>query len=154
MTTIITANQKSPTISPTGRTIKVLTIRQPWAWLIVHGYKRVENRTWNSHHRGELGIHAGSFRNLKQIEAIYKEYNLREMCPDIPEPRDLPFGMILGTVNQTDAVKLPAPGSADTRDLASDRFAIGPWCHLYESPQLLDEPIPATGKLSYWQHTL
>ena len=26
--------------------MKALSIRQPWAWLIVHGYKTLENRTW------------------------------------------------------------------------------------------------------------
>ena len=26
--------------------MKALSIRQPWAWLIVNGYKDVENRTW------------------------------------------------------------------------------------------------------------
>ena len=26
--------------------MKALTIKQPWAWAITHGTKRVENRTW------------------------------------------------------------------------------------------------------------
>ncbi len=39
--------------------VKVLSIRQPWAWLIVNGYKGVENRTWNTKHRGLFLIHAG-----------------------------------------------------------------------------------------------
>lgn len=39
--------------------MKALSIRQPWAWLIVHGYKPVENRTWRPAYRGQLLIHAG-----------------------------------------------------------------------------------------------
>lgn len=38
----------------------VLTIRQPWAWSIVHGRKRVENRSWQMNYRGPLLIHAGA----------------------------------------------------------------------------------------------
>lgn len=38
--------------------MKALSIRQPWAWLIVHGYKPVENRTWRTSYRGPLLIHA------------------------------------------------------------------------------------------------
>lgn len=38
--------------------VKVLSIRQPWAWLIVNGYKAVENRRWNTQHRGHTLIHA------------------------------------------------------------------------------------------------
>lgn len=39
--------------------IKVLSIRQPWAWLIVNGYKTIENRTWRVNDRGPILIHAG-----------------------------------------------------------------------------------------------
>jgi hypothetical protein len=39
--------------------LKALTIRQPWASLIIAGIKDVENRTWSTGYRGELVIHAG-----------------------------------------------------------------------------------------------
>jgi len=39
--------------------MKALSIRQPWAWLIVHGHKDVENRTWKTDFRGKVLIHAG-----------------------------------------------------------------------------------------------
>jgi hypothetical protein len=38
--------------------VRALTIRQPWAALIAHGTKRVENRTWGTAWRGTLLIHA------------------------------------------------------------------------------------------------
>ena len=38
--------------------MKALTIRQPWAWAIAAGHKRVENRTWTTTYRGYLMIHA------------------------------------------------------------------------------------------------
>lgn len=37
-----------------------LSIRQPWAWAIVSGFKPVENRTWWTHVRGRILIHAGA----------------------------------------------------------------------------------------------
>ena len=40
-------------------TVSCLSVRQPWAWLIVHGYKDIENRTWPTRHRGDTVIHAG-----------------------------------------------------------------------------------------------
>lgn len=39
--------------------MKALSIRQPWAWLIVNGIKPVENRDWYCNYRGPLLIHAG-----------------------------------------------------------------------------------------------
>ena len=38
--------------------LKVLVVRQPWAWLIVNGYKDIENRSWRTRYRGALLIHA------------------------------------------------------------------------------------------------
>jgi len=38
--------------------LRALTIRQPWAALIAHDDKRVENRTWGTGWRGQLLIHA------------------------------------------------------------------------------------------------
>lgn len=37
-----------------------LSIRQPWAWLIVNRYKNIENRTWATRVRGTILIHAGA----------------------------------------------------------------------------------------------
>jgi ASCH domain len=39
--------------------VKVLTIRQPWAWAVIYGGKDVENRRWRTAYRGLLLIHAG-----------------------------------------------------------------------------------------------
>lgn len=38
--------------------MKAISIRQPWAWLIVNGYKDIENRTWDTKYRGMVLIHA------------------------------------------------------------------------------------------------
>lgn len=40
--------------------MKALTIRQPWASLIAHGVKTIETRSWRTHYRGPLAIHAGA----------------------------------------------------------------------------------------------
>jgi hypothetical protein len=49
--------------------VRALTLRQPWAWMVVHGGKRIENRRWQPWEklgggkrrpwRGEFLIHAG-----------------------------------------------------------------------------------------------
>jgi hypothetical protein len=38
--------------------VPALSIRQPWAWLIVAGFKPIENRTWYTRYRGPVLIHA------------------------------------------------------------------------------------------------
>jgi hypothetical protein len=38
--------------------MKAISIRQPWAYLIVSGVKDIENRSWKTKHRGHILIHA------------------------------------------------------------------------------------------------
>lgn len=39
--------------------MKALSIRQPWASLIVWGLKDIENRAWPTEYRGPFWVHAG-----------------------------------------------------------------------------------------------
>lgn len=38
--------------------MKILSVRQPWAHLIVHGSKNIENRSWPTRYRGPFLVHA------------------------------------------------------------------------------------------------
>ncbi len=40
--------------------MKALSLRQPWASLIADGHKTIETRTWRTHYRGPLAIHAST----------------------------------------------------------------------------------------------
>lgn len=77
-----------------------LSIRQPWAWLIVHGHKDVENRSWYTHVRGPVLIHAGQTFDSEGYAWV------RENFPDIPLPRMVEFdrGGIVGRATLVDCV--------------------------------------------------
>ena len=86
--------------------MKAISIRQPWAWLIVNGYKDIENRTWKTNYRGKLLIHASgkldfNAQDLKEYRAIMAS----EAGIDIPE--DLPLGGIVGMVDLVDCTMEP-----------------------------------------------
>ena len=85
-----------------------LSVRQPWAWAIVHGHKPVENRDWRRPNpglafRGNFAIHAskGMTRLEYQDAAGFME-DLGIICP---EARDLPRGGIVGSATLVDIVK-------------------------------------------------
>jgi len=40
--------------------MKALSIRQPWAWLILNAGKDIENRRWYTSYRGPILIHAAT----------------------------------------------------------------------------------------------
>lgn len=52
-----------------------MSMLQPWASLLIEGFKRVEGRHWTTAHRGPLWIHAGAtpptVELVSQIEAQY-----------------------------------------------------------------------------------
>jgi ASCH domain len=43
--------------------MKVLSIRQPWAYLITQGSKNIENRSWPTKYRGPFLVHASKTVN-------------------------------------------------------------------------------------------
>lgn len=45
-----------------------LSIRQPWAWLILHAGKDIENRTWPTRYRGHVLIHAAKGMTRAEYE--------------------------------------------------------------------------------------
>lgn len=51
--------------------MKALSIRQPWAWLIVNGFKDIENRPRKTNFRGTFLIHASKHFTSADYEACY-----------------------------------------------------------------------------------
>ncbi len=83
-----------------------LSIRQPWAWLIVHGYKPIENRTWATTYRGNFLIHAGkSMTHAEYDEArALALYVLGESFA-FPEFDSLSRGGIVGAAKVVDCIQ-------------------------------------------------
>ncbi len=79
--------------------MKAISIQQPWAWLITHGHKDIENRTWPTRFRGRILIHAGK----KFDEDGY--YWIRDNFPDIDLPGNFDLGGIVGETTIVDCVK-------------------------------------------------
>ena len=72
--------------------MRAITIHQPYASLIARGEKTVELRSWRTHHRGPLLVHAGLTRRADALRAI----DLRTL--------DMPRGCLLCVVDLLDCV--------------------------------------------------
>lgn len=79
--------------------VVALTVRQPWALLIVNGTKTIENRTWATSYRGPLYIHAGNKLHDVPRETIQRRYRIRI------DPDHMQFGGIIGVVDLIDIVR-------------------------------------------------
>lgn len=110
--------------------MKTLTIKQPWAGLIIDGQKDVENRGRCTHHRGSLVIH--SARQLDTSEPA------RRHCPT---PCCDLRGWLLGTVDLVDCIT----------DSPSHWADAGAWHWVLTRPQPFPYPLPWRGKLGLFE---
>lgn len=82
---------------------KCLSMLQPWASLLIEGFKRFEGRFWETGYRGPLWIQAGSTppdpETVKTVEKQYQEFyqKINEKKPDFPAR--YPLGCLLGVVD-------------------------------------------------------
>lgn len=74
--------------------MKALSIRQPWAWLIVNGHKDIENRSWPTRFRGPVLIHAAKGMTGAEYNDAY--HFALEVGIKIPSFNDLERGGIVG----------------------------------------------------------
>lgn len=79
--------------------MRVLTVRQPWAWAIIHGGKDVENRTRNiaGDYQGLVAIHAG----LAEFEQDNRASRALAAAHGTETDTRLHFGAIIGVVDLT-----------------------------------------------------
>jgi hypothetical protein len=90
--------------------MKAISVRQPWAWLIIHGGKDIENRDWQTKVRGRVLIHAA--KGMTRDE--YDHASLRVWSRDealgtrIPHPWVIERGGIIGSVEIVDCVAASA----------------------------------------------
>ncbi len=71
----MTPTSQAHPISEAVENRKALSIMQPWAWLIVNGFKGIENRDWRCRRRGPILIHAGKKVDRDAMEALRKGYH-------------------------------------------------------------------------------
>jgi hypothetical protein len=125
--------------------ISAISIRQPWAWMIVHGHKRVENRSWRCSHWGPLYIHAGVACTRDDWESA-KRFIL-EHAPEAWAAMEsagvthanMPKGGLVG--------KVMAKGCQQRVD---DPWFVGPWGLLLSEPVELAF-IPCKGALGFFK---
>ena len=85
-----------------GEKMKAISVRQPWAWLIIHGGKDIENREWPTKFRGRVLIHAA--KGMTDQEYIDAGDFARRLGSEYTY-HDLLKGGIIGSVEIVDCVE-------------------------------------------------
>lgn len=117
--------------------MKAITVRQPWAWAIIHAGKNIENRSWPTNFRGPVAIHASKGLSRREYEELL-EYLPRRFRKDAPPFEEVPRGAILGLVDIVDCVTE-----------SKSRWFFGEYGFVLKNPRPI-KPIYCSGALSFW----
>lgn len=148
--------------------MKAISIKQPWASLIVHGIKDNENRTWACPKKyiGQRVLIHASAKSDKEPYMIFDDtqanaidYCIMDVCGYYKQT-----GSIIGSVEIVDCViNHPSIWAEKTENYT---LGMNPKLHeditgnkiiynwVLANPILFKEPIPAKGKLSFWESDL
>lgn len=116
--------------------MKALSLKQPFAELIVSGKKKIEIRKWNTHFRGKFLVHASKSVDKNAMKKHGYE--------------DLPSGVIVGEAELVDVKKYQNKSDFkkdQNKHLASSDY--GDYGFVLKNAKRRNK-IPVKGKLGFW----
>ena len=124
--------------------MKALTIKEPWATLIIEGYKEYEFRSWKTNCRGKILIHAGKSLESNQAKK-FAEYNLKYSC-----------GEIIGEADLVDCIKVTEQFDKELKNKNSLVYENSGHVENYawklENIKKYEKKIKVNGKLGLWNY--
>ena len=143
-------------------TIHALTIQQPYASLFALGAKQMETRSWNTHVRGPVAIHAGKgnaglrlgqrrwfgpWEVERDRSGLLLRHESRSVCHRLPQGAVVAIGDLF----QTRRCDSPEHGPSDD-EAALGVHAPGMWAWSITSMSPLGaDVVPATGQQGWWR---
>jgi len=125
-----------------------LSIRQPWAWLILHGGKDIENRDWPTKRRGRVLVHASKGCTRDEYDDAFEfAFGMGERAPlatarQMPTPHAIERGGIVGSVEIVGCV-----------EDSDSRWFMGRYGFVLRDPQVLPF-TPWRGQLGFFDAPL
>lgn len=124
--------------------MKVLSIKEPFATLILNKEKLIETRSWKTNYRGELFIHASKSNMDKEL---LKELKLKES--------DMHYGNIICRCKLTDCVcmdeKFLKEIKKNKKEYSLGIYELGRYAWILEDIEPITA-IPTNGKLNIWNY--
>ena len=130
--------------------MKVLSLTEPFATLILNGSKCVETRSWKTSYRGELYIHASmtkiAKRNLEDKELM-----------SLVENKEMNFGHIICKCILVDCIYMTEEyvnnmKENNYQEYICGEYSVGRYAWILENVEAMDKPIPVKGHLGVWNY--
>ena len=123
--------------------MKVLTIKQPWATLIIECLKKYEFRTWKTNYRGKILIHAGLSLEQKYSNK-FKDYKFNYIK-----------GAIIGEAEIIDCILVDEKFNNQLQKeniLVYGNDHVGIYAWKLDNVRKYKNPIYIKGKLGLWNY--
>ena len=124
--------------------MRVLTIKNPWATLIVNNYKEYEFRSWKTKYRGKILIHSSQDLEKNMLNR-FKNYNLNYIN-----------GVIIGEAILTDCIlvdeKFQEKLEKENKLVYGNSGHVTKYAWKLENIKKYDKPIYINGKLGLWNY--
>ncbi len=129
--------------------MKVLTIKEPFATLIMNKVKYIETRSWKTKYRGELYIHAG-------VAKIRKEVKERLDLSRLYDENNLNYGNIICKCNLIDCIYMDETfiekiKKKDINNYISGHYEVGRYAWILDNIVPI-KPIEVKGQLGIWNY--
>jgi len=152
------------------KTVRGISLWQPWASAVALGSKRIETRSWPTLYRGPLVIHAAKRHVRSELIHMACCYNwmgaLHDPWGHRKAYKDLPFGSLVAvcdlvdcrktdtfTVGELDAQRR-APGETTDHCAWTERqmgdFAPGRYGWVLDNIRPLEQPVPYRGSQGFF----
>ena len=126
--------------------MKVISIKEPFATLIKDGIKIYETRSWKTNYRGEIYIHASMSLSKTETAELAKNFLKTEINP----------GHILCKCELLDCILMTEDFikyiNNETSEANYGIYLEGRYAWKLKVLEVLNEPIPAKGKLGIWNY--
>ncbi len=139
-----------------GGPVKALSIRQPWASLIIAGHKRSRRVLGRRLTRSEDSASPSRRRSpCRRSSAAAEEeaFQRHSRATGFPALEQLPMGSVLGTVIVAGCRCIDPEflESLDDQEEAFGIYAPDRFAWLLEDPQPLEKPVPVCGAQGLWE---
>lgn len=128
--------------------MKAITLWQPFASLIAVEAKRFETRSWSTHYRGPLAIHAAKRKpeGFSTAAKVLGQHGYSKWS-------QLPVGCVVAVVCLVDVISTYGhwTDTLDWRERDFGDFSPGRYAWRLELIERIEPPIPAQGSQGFWE---
>ena len=151
-----------------AETLLAISIRQPWAWAILKGWKKVENRTWKPPAKAvgsRVLVHAGATKEMSGcmggVKTVIAKYHADEIEQEVKnlgffsDSLEEEIDYLYDTDRNTSASRGRIIGAVTITGYREagylgDGWEEGPVVWELEEPEIFDSPIAVTGTLGFF----